>query len=283
MCGINGILRLDSAAPPVDGDVLVRTRDAMARRGPDGHGAWIAADGAVGLGHRRLAIIDLSPTGAQPMAFDGGRFRMVFNGEIFNYRELRAELAAAGQSFVSTSDSEVILALYAREGTAMLARLRGMYTIALWDERKKALLLARDPYGIKPLYYAESGGHLHFASQVRALEASGAVPRDLDPAGLVGFLLWGSVPQPYTLRRRIRALPAGHHLFVRAGRVGSRFRIGRSRDSKTRRPAPSGSRTRSKTACARISSPTFRSRCSSRPGSIRAWSRRWPDGGRPAP
>jgi asparagine synthase (glutamine-hydrolysing) len=220
MCGINGILRLDSAAPPVDGDVLVRTRDAMARRGPDGHGAWIAADGAVGLGHRRLAIIDLSPTGAQPMAFDGGRFRMVFNGEIFNYRELRAELAAAGQSFVSTSDSEVILALYAREGTAMLARLRGMYTIALWDERKKALLLARDPYGIKPLYYAESGGHLHFASQVRALEASGAVPRDLDPAGLVGFLLWGSVPQPYTLRRRIRALPAGHHLFVRAGRVG---------------------------------------------------------------
>jgi len=220
MCGINGILRLRSDAPPVDPEVVVRTRDAMATRGPDGAGLWLAPDGGIALAHRRLAIIDLSETGAQPMEYDGGRYRLVFNGEIYNYKELREEQERDGASFVSTSDSEVILALYAREGTAMLARLRGMFALAIWDGLAQRLVLARDPYGIKPLYMIEQGGWLQFASQVKALEAGGRVGRELDPAALAGFLLWGSVPEPRTIRKAVRAVPAGHVVVVEKGRIG---------------------------------------------------------------
>ncbi|HEY4575189.1 MAG TPA: asparagine synthase (glutamine-hydrolyzing), partial [Thermoanaerobaculia bacterium] len=220
MCGINGILRLADSAPPVDGDELLRTRDAMTARGPDGCGAWIADDGRVGLASRRLAILDLSAAGAQPMASADGRFRLVMNGEIYNFLELRRELEAEGVSFRSRSDTEVVLALYAREGTAMLSRLRGMFGLAIWDEREKTLLLARDPLGIKPLYMSAAGGCLRFASQVKALERGGAVSRETDPAGVAGFLLWGSVPEPFTIRKAVRALPAGHFLLVRDGRPG---------------------------------------------------------------
>jgi asparagine synthase (glutamine-hydrolysing) len=220
MCGINGILRLADSAPPVDGDELLRTRDAMTARGPDGCGAWIADDGRVGLASRRLAILDLSAAGAQPMASAEGRFRLVMNGEIYNFLELRRELEAEGVSFRSRSDTEVVLALYAREGTAMLSRLRGMFGLAIWDDREKTLLLARDPLGIKPLYVAAAGGCLRFASQVKALERGGAVSRETDPAGVAGFLLWGSVPEPFTIRKAVRALPAGHFLLVRDGRPG---------------------------------------------------------------
>lgn len=219
MCGINGILRLVDTAPRVEREAIVRTRDAMASRGPDGEGLWLADDGGLGLGHRRLAIIDLSKTGSQPMAFDGGRFRLVFNGEIYNYRELRAGLERDGVRFVSTSDSEVILALFAREGTAMLPRLRGMYALALWDARERTLVLARDPYGIKPLYLAATGGWLEFASQVKALEAGGRVSVEPDPVAIVEFLLWGSIQEPRTIRKEVRAVPAGHHVVVRGGRV----------------------------------------------------------------
>jgi asparagine synthase (glutamine-hydrolysing) len=220
MCGLNGILRLTESAPAVDRAELVRTRDAMAARGPDGAGEWIAADGRIGLGHRRLAILDLSPAGAQPMASEDGRLRIVFNGEIYNFRELRAELEAGGAVFRTRSDTEVLLALWAWEGAAMLSRLRGMFAFALWDDRNKSLVLARDPLGIKPLYYAVEGGMLRFASQVKALESGGAVSRKTDPAGLAGFLLWGSVPEPLTIRQAVRALPAGCFLRVRDGRVG---------------------------------------------------------------
>src|SRR5262245_58134494 len=154
MCGINGIVRLSSRAPAVDAEVLRRTSERMALRGPDGHGLWIADDGAVGLGHRRLAIIDLTPTGAQPMAYAEARFRMVFNGEIYNYKELRDELVRQGVTFRSTSDTEVVLALFEREGAASFAKLRGMFALAIWDARERRLTLARDPYGIKPLYVA---------------------------------------------------------------------------------------------------------------------------------
>jgi asparagine synthase (glutamine-hydrolysing) len=221
VCGINGILRLETDAAPVDREELLRTRDAMASRGPDGTGIWVSPDGGLGLGHRRLAIIDLSPTGLQPMGRDDERFVIVHNGEIYNYRELRRELTDLGEEFVSHSDTEVILALYAREGAAMLSRLRGMYAFAIWDARERRLLLARDPYGIKPLYYAERQGVLRFASQVRALVAGGALPGGQETAGLVGFLLWGSVPEPHCLERGVRALPAGHHLIVEEGRVGA--------------------------------------------------------------
>ncbi|MBW8873605.1 MAG: asparagine synthase (glutamine-hydrolyzing) [Acidobacteria bacterium] len=220
MCGINGILRLTDAAPAIDRDELLRTRDAMSARGPDGAGAWISGDGRVALASRRLAILDLSEAGAQPMASADGRFQVVLNGEIYNFAELRRELEAEGVRFRSHSDTEVVLALYARQGAAMLGRLRGMYGLAIWDDREKSLLLARDPLGIKPLYLAEERGCLRFASQVKALEAGGAVSRQVDPAGLAGFLLWGSVPEPLTIRQAVRALPAGHHLRVRDGVIG---------------------------------------------------------------
>ncbi len=219
MCGINGIVRLSLDAPPVDRGELERTRDAMAARGPDGLGLWLSPRNDAGLGHRRLAIIDLSEAAAQPMTSSDGRYVIVFNGEIYNYRDLRADLERQGHGLRSQSDTEVLLALYARDGTAMFPKLRGMYAFAIWDERERHLLLARDPYGIKPLYYSEHRGVLRFASQVKALEAAGTVPLDLDPAGLVGFLLWGSVPEPLTLRRSIRAVPAGHFVEVKEGRV----------------------------------------------------------------
>ena len=220
MCGINGIVRLSDAASPLDRDELLRTRDAMISRGPDGAGLWTSGDGRAALASRRLAILDLSAAGAQPMVSQDGRYQAVLNGEIYNFRELRRELEAAGERFRSRSDTEVLLALYTRQGTAMLSRLRGMYGLAIWDDREKTLLLARDPLGIKPLYYSTAGGSLRFASQVKALEQGGAVSREIDPAGLTGFLLWGSVPEPFTIRREIRALPAGHHLLVRDGTIG---------------------------------------------------------------
>jgi len=220
MCGINGILRLSDSAPAIDRDELLRTRDAMAARGPDGAGTWTSSDGRIALASRRLAILDLSEAGAQPMASADGRFHVVINGEIYNFRELRRELEGEGVPFRSHSDTEVVLALYARQGAAMLGRLRGMYGLAIWDDRDKSLLLARDPLGIKPLYLAMDGRCLRFSSQVTALEAGGAISREVDPAGLAGFLLWGSVPEPLTLRRAVRALPAGHYLLIQNGAAG---------------------------------------------------------------
>lgn len=228
MCGLNGFLRLERTAPAADRDEILRTREAMATRGPDGAGLWQAADGSVALAHRRLAILDLSSAGAQPMASPDGRYRLLLNGEIYNFRTLRAELATLGESFRSESDTEVILALYARHGPAMLPRLRGMFALALWDGVERTLLLARDPYGIKPLYLSTAGGALRFASQVRALEASGAVADAVDPAALAGFLLWGSVPEPRTIRRDIRAVPAGSYLVAKldGGALGEPVRFG---------------------------------------------------------
>src|SRR5258706_3418139 len=217
MCGINGILRLADGAPLIDRDELLRTRDAMAARGPDGAGAWMSSDGRMALASRRLAILDLTEAGTQPMASTDGRFHLVLNGEIYNFSELRRELEGEGVRFRSHSDTEVVLALYARQGAAMLGRLRGMYGLAIWDDRDKSLLLARDSFGIKPLYLSTEAGCLRFASQVKALEAGGAVSREVDPAGLAGFLLWGSVPEPLTLRRAVRALPAGHYLLIQGG------------------------------------------------------------------
>jgi asparagine synthase (glutamine-hydrolysing) len=188
-------------------------------RGPDGFGAWVSPCGRAALASRRLAILDLSPAGAQPMASADGHFHIVLNGEIYNFWELRQELERAGERFRSRSDTEVVLALYVREGAAMLSRLRGMFGLAIWDDVEKTLLLARDPLGIKPLYYSIHGGTLRFASQVKALEKGGAIPLDVDPAGLTGFLLWGSVPEPLTIRRAVHALPAGSYLKVEDSRI----------------------------------------------------------------
>ena len=219
MCGLAGIFQYRAEAPPVNQAELLRIRESMVSRGPDGAGLWLAHDLGIGLAHRRLAIIDLSESGAQPMVDAQTGNRIVFNGEIYNYRELRAELSAFGVSFHSRSDTEVLLKLYALHGREMLTRLRGMFAFALWDEKKQGLLLARDPFGIKPLYIADNGKTLRFASQVKALLAGGNVDTAVEPAGHVGFFLWGHVPEPYTLYRGIRALPAGTSLWLdRAGR-----------------------------------------------------------------
>jgi asparagine synthase (glutamine-hydrolysing) len=210
MCGINGIFAYHSASSPPCQDELLATRDAMRARGPDGSGTWWNADRRCGLGHRRLSILDLSDRAGQPMASADGRLVITFNGEIFNYQTLRAELETAGARFRTTSDTEVLLHLYVQYGAAMLHRLRGMFAVAIWDDARRELFLARDPYGIKPLYTTNDGWMFRFASQVKALLAGGRVSRDSEPAGIVGFHLFGSVPEPFTLYRDIRALPAGH-------------------------------------------------------------------------
>lgn len=214
MCGIAGIYAYHYAANPADQGELRRIRDHMAARGPDGLGEWCSPNKRVILGHRRLSIIDLSERGAQPMVSADGKLVVTFNGEIYNYRELRRALETKGYVFRTESDTEVILQLYAHKGEAMVHDLRGMFAFGLWDARKNGLLLARDPYGIKPLYYADNGWTLRFASQVKALLAGGAVSRTHEPAGLVGFYLFGSVPEPFTVYQEIRTLPAGAIVWV---------------------------------------------------------------------
>jgi asparagine synthase (glutamine-hydrolysing) len=219
MCGIAGIYAYHYAATAVDRAELRRIRDHMAARGPDGLSEWYSQDERVGFGHRRLSIIDLSEVGAQPMTSADGKLVITFNGEIYNYRHLRTSLEARGRKFRTQTDTEVLLHLYAEKGEPMVHDLRGMFAFGLWDADKNALLLARDPYGIKPLYYADDGWTLRFASQVKALVASGKVSRNPEPAGLVGFCLFGSVPEPFTTYQEIRALPAGSTLWV--DRVGT--------------------------------------------------------------
>jgi asparagine synthase (glutamine-hydrolysing) len=213
MCGINGIFAY-GAGSSIEVDELRRTQASMAARGPDGDGEWLSRDRRAGIAHRRLAIIDPGPAGAQPMASADGRYWITFNGEIYNYEALRDELISEGVVFRTHSDTEVLLALYARRQAEMVTPLRGMFAFAIFDEAEGTLFLARDPYGIKPLYYSAVGGCFRFASQVKALLGGGAISRSLEPAGVTGFLVWGSVPEPYTLYRDIRALPAGSTLRV---------------------------------------------------------------------
>jgi asparagine synthase (glutamine-hydrolysing) len=214
MCGVNGIFAYHAAASaPLDRELLT-TRDAMQKRGPDGAGTWWSVDRRCGFGHRRLAILDLSERASQPMISEDGRFAIVFNGEIYNYRELRCALETRGIHFRTTSDTEVLLHLYACHRAEMVHRLRGMFAFVIWDEERRGLFLARDPYGIKPLYTANDGWTFRFASQVKALLAGGQIARELEPAGLAGFYLFGSVPEPFTLYRDIRAVPAGHTQWI---------------------------------------------------------------------
>ena len=221
MCGLAGFFAHAAHGTPIGRATLIAMRDRMARRGPDGEGLWLAPDGRVGFGHRRLSIIDLSDTGAQPMSTPDGRYTIAYNGEIYNYRAVRAELIAEGTAFAGDSDTEVVLHLYARYGAGMLTKLRGMFALAIWDAHARTMFLARDPLGIKPLYYADGGGTLRFASQVKALLVDPAISRDPSPAGLVGFHLTGSVPEPFTAYRAIRVLPAGHWLTCTADGPGA--------------------------------------------------------------
>ncbi|MGN9811515.1 N-acetylglutaminylglutamine amidotransferase [Micromonospora sp. BQ11] len=204
MCGISGEARFDGTTP--DADAVTRMSEAMRSRGPDGEGLW--SDGWVTFGHRRLTIIDLSDAGGQPMVREDLGLALVFNGCVYNYPELREELRAAGHTFHSTSDTEVILVAYAQWGEDFVDHLVGMFTVGLVDRARRRLVLARDRLGIKPLYLAETPGRLRFASTLPALLAAGDVDTDVDPVALHHYLSWHSiVPAPRTILRGVRKLP----------------------------------------------------------------------------
>ncbi|OOG21986.1 asparagine synthase (glutamine-hydrolyzing) [Thioalkalivibrio denitrificans] len=213
MCGICGELNFNDT-PPDPGPVR-RMLDRLARRGPDHEGIW--SDGALVFGHRRLSILDLSERAHQPMVDPGLGLAVVFNGTIYNFRELRAELESLGHRFFSTGDSEVILKAYAQWGGDCVRRFKGMFAFALWDLRDRRLFLARDRMGIKPLYYSKDGSRLRFASNTQALLAAGGVDTAIDPVALHHhFTLHAVVPAPRTLFRGIRKLPPAHTLTVEA-------------------------------------------------------------------
>ena len=216
MCGLAAIFSYGPRGAPVNREELLRIRESMISRGPDGSGLWLSENNRVGLAHRRLAIIDLNDSASQPMSDNGNRIRVVFNGEIYNFKELRAKLEAKGYKFRTNSDTEVLLHLYLEYGRDMVRHLRGMYAFAIWDQLERGLFLARDPFGIKPLYYADNGKTIRVASQVRALLKSSSIDTSEEPAGHVGFFLWGHVPEPFTLYRGIRSLPAGTALWIDA-------------------------------------------------------------------
>ena len=221
MCGISGIV-----APPgarVSTDTLQRMTDLIAHRGPDGEGfvlgghfvrkAAAAEPAQVGLGHRRLAILDLSDRGIQPISVDGGRTWIVFNGEIYNYRELKEELAARGCTFKTQTDTEVLLHCYLMWGEDCLAKLQGMYAFAIWDEPRGVLFCARDRLGIKPFYYTFANGWLHFASEIKALVSLPGQAHTLDDDAALAFLIHSNCDYgERTLFREVKALPGGHAL-----------------------------------------------------------------------
>jgi asparagine synthase (glutamine-hydrolysing) len=208
MCGLIAAF----TDPPLPEAAFLRAMQRMLRRGQDDEGMW--QEPGAQLGQRRLAILDLDHRAAQPMHSADGRYVIVYNGEIYNFRELRKEREAAGFSFRTTSDTEVILALFAAHGEAMLAKLRGMFAFVIWDRLTRRAFAARDPYGIKPLYFATSANGILFASQVKALLVTGEVSREPDLQGQAGYWLLGSVPEPNTWYRDIRALRAGHYAWV---------------------------------------------------------------------
>lgn len=217
MCGLFVMLTSRRVDASHVRDAAAKACERMALRGPDAHGIWQGE--GVTLGHRRLAIIDLDVRSNQPMSSADGRYVIVFNGELYNFRELRALRELAGDRFHTASDTEVLLALFAAEGDAMLSRLRGMFALAIWDTQTRELFVARDPYGIKPLYYTRTRDGMMFASQVKALLASGLVSAERELAGVAGFYIWGSVPEPWTFYRGVFALPAGHWMRVRDGKA----------------------------------------------------------------
>ncbi|HEY7292940.1 MAG TPA: asparagine synthase (glutamine-hydrolyzing) [Vicinamibacterales bacterium] len=212
MCGIAGLVQRD-AAPIADVSQLAATLDAaLAHRGPDGSGCWQSSSGDALLVHRRLSIIDTSAAAAQPMATaDGGR-QIVYNGEIYNYRELRRDLESDGVRFRTVSDTEVLLQLLVLHGPSALARVRGMFAFALWNSQDRQLLLARDRFGIKPLYVAAHSSRIAFASELGALRAAKLVDPTPSPTAVLAFLSWGSVPPPLAWNSGVEMLDAGSWL-----------------------------------------------------------------------
>ena len=221
MCGIVGMIGLNA---PVPANVLERATESLAHRGPDDSGTVILQGSQpgpveIGLGNRRLAILDLSPQGHQPMNDPATGNWIVYNGEVYNFREVRAKLEQEGIGFNSRSDTEVILKAYGRWGENCLDEFRGMFAFAIWDAPRQRLFMARDPMGIKPLYYCCSNQYFMFSSEVRTLLGSDLVPRRIDPAGLLSYLTFGSLYDPTTLVEGVRSLSPGHHLIWDKGQV----------------------------------------------------------------
>jgi asparagine synthase (glutamine-hydrolysing) len=221
MCGIVGILAGGGA---IDPDVLDRATRSLKHRGPDDEGTILVRESApepveVGLGNRRLAILDLSPLGHQPMQDPETRNWIVHNGEVYNFREVRAKLEREGVEFRSQSDTEVVLKAYGRWGERCVSEFRGMFAFAIWDAQRKRLFVARDPMGIKPLYYFQAERHFLFASELRTLLGTGLVPRKMDAAGLETYLAFGSVYEPFTMVEGVRMLRPGSSLIWERGKV----------------------------------------------------------------
>jgi asparagine synthase (glutamine-hydrolysing) len=218
VCGIFGII---GHRAPVAADILERATQSLTHRGPDDGGTIILRDlpdtVEVGFGNRRLAILDLSPLGHQPMHDPLTGNWIAYNGEIYNFREIRGELQQQGVHFSSHSDTEVVLKAYGRWAEHCLEKFRGMFAFAIWDAPRQLLFAARDPMGIKPFYYHNSGQYFLFSSEVRTLLGTGLTPRRIDPAGLMNYLTFGSLYDPATLIEGVRALPAGHYLILEKG------------------------------------------------------------------
>ncbi|HYO77552.1 MAG TPA: asparagine synthase (glutamine-hydrolyzing) [Thermoanaerobaculia bacterium] len=212
MCGICGIARPDG--PPVDREAIAQMAEAMRHRGPDDQGEWISIDGRAGFGHRRLAVIDLSRAGHQPMQDASGRLSITFNGEIYNYRELRSELSRRGHRFATSTDTEVILAGYREWGADVPKRLNGMFAFAIHDEEERRLFLARDRAGEKPLYYSHQNGVFAFASELKALMRMPGFERRIDRAALNEYLAFGYVPGASCILAGVRKLPQGCSLVL---------------------------------------------------------------------
>lgn len=217
MCGICGIC-IEPDCAPVSSELLHAMMNAMEHRGPDGKGFHV--DDAIGLGHRRLSIIDLE-TGDQPMYNEDGTIVIVFNGEIYNYKELRSDLLQRGHHFSTESDTEVIVHLYEDLGDACIDPLNGMFAFALWDARNGRLLAARYRFGEKPLYYCENNGRLHFASELKAILRNPAIPRNMNLEALDDYLAYGYIPAPHTIFKNIFKLRPGHRLVWEKGRVST--------------------------------------------------------------
>lgn len=209
MCGIVGIIDLESK---VESETLIRMRDTLSHRGPDGAGIYLSADSKVGLGHRRLSIIDLSSAGRQPMCNENRRIWVTYNGEIYNFQTLREELIKKGHTFKSQTDTEIIIHSYEQWGEECVSRFIGMFSFAIYDENKEKLFLARDRFGIKPLFYYWDGERFLFGSEIKAIIAHPMVKRDIDSSAIYDYLTYLYIPTPKTIYKNIRKLPPAHTL-----------------------------------------------------------------------
>lgn len=216
MCGIAGIIDCNRLVSEME---IRKMTDALRHRGPDDEGCWLNRNKTAGLGHRRLSFLDLSEKGRQPIGNESGSIQLTFNGEIYNYAELKDELTRCGHSFRSNTDSEVLAHAYEQWGTALLNKLTGMWAFALWDESKQLLFAARDRFGIKPFYYGEHSGRFVFASEIKAIAALPDYPRTLNKTSFADYFNYRYVPPPNTIWNEVQKLPAAHYLIWQGGKI----------------------------------------------------------------